>query len=89
MKHILFTLFVLSATLQAISLPEIIETSLLKSPSLESINAKIAANKQEVDIADKFANPELLLTKNTLPSEQAMSQTVLTFKQKIPYFQKR
>ena len=89
MKQILFALFVLSATLQAISLNEIIETSLRKSPSLESMNARITANRQEIDIANQFANPELLLTKNTLPSNQAMSQTVLTFKQKIPYFGQR
>jgi len=89
MKQLFLTLFILSATLHAMSLHDIIKTSLTKSPSLESINAKISANKQEIDIANQFANPELLLTKNTLSSDQAMSQTVLSFKQKVPYFNKR
>ena len=82
-------IFILSTALQAVTLHDIIQISLEKNPSLESLNAKIAANKYEIDIANKFANPELLLTKNTLSTDQAMSQTVLTFKQKIPYFSKR
>ena len=89
MTQILLTLFILSVALHSMTLHDIIEISLTKNPSLESINAKITANKYEVDIADKFANPDLLLTKNTLSSDQAMSQTVVTFKQKIPYFSKR
>ncbi|WP_457743318.1 TolC family protein [Sulfurimonas sp.] len=74
---------------QAMTLSEVIQTSLAKSPSLAIIEARLHANKQNIDIADQFDNPELLLTKNTLDNSQAMSQTVLTFKQKLPYFSKR
>ena len=68
---------------------EIISSSLSKSPSLEIIQAKIKANRQSIDVANQFTNPELSLTKNTLDSTQAMSQTVLTLKQKIQYYNKR
>jgi len=89
MKKILFSALVLYSTLQAISLDEIINSSLRSNPSLEVITARIEANKQSIDIANQFTNPELSLTTNTLDSSQAMSQTVLTFKQKIQYYDKR
>jgi len=89
MKKILFSALVLYSTLQAISLDEIINSSLSSNPSLEVITARIEANKQSIDIANQFTNPEISLTTNTLDSSQAMSQTVLTFKQKIQYYDKR
>jgi len=88
-KNLLLGAFLLASSLQAMSLREVIDASLRGSPSLEVITARLAANEQSIDIADQFDNPELFLTKNTLDSSQAMSQTVLTFKQKIPYFSKR
>ena len=89
MKKIIFLALVYVSSLQALSLEEIIRTSLSKNPSLEVIEARLQANKQNIAIADKFANPELLITKNTLDSTQAMSTTTVTFKQKIPYYSKR
>jgi len=78
-----------TSSLSAIGLSEIINISLTNSPSLESINAKIKANEHASDVANQFSNPELSLTKNTIDSSQAMSQTVLTIKQKLPYYGKR
>ncbi|MDQ7066580.1 MAG: TolC family protein [Sulfurimonas sp.] len=89
MKNLLLTLLLLSSTLSAITLGEVIEKSLINSPSLESINAKIKANEHASDAANQFSNPELSLSKNTLDSSQAMSQTVLTLKQTLPYYGKR
>lgn len=89
MKTALFFTLFFTSTLFGITLDEIISKSLDKNPSLESINARVQANKQDIDIADQFSSPELLLTKNTLDSKQAMSQTVLTLKQKIPFYSKR
>ena len=89
MKNLLIGAFLLASSLQAMSLSEVIEASLSKSPSLEVINARLAANKQNIDIADQFDNPELLLTKNTIDAAQPMSQSVVTFKQKLPYYSKR
>ena len=79
----------MTSSLSAIGLSEIINISLTNSPSLESINAKIKANEHASDVANQFSNPELSLTKNTIDSSQAMSQTVLTIKQKLPYYGKR
>lgn len=73
----------------AMDLDEIISISLSKSPSLESINARIKANEKSVEISNQFSNPELLLTTNTLDSSEPMSQTVLTLKQKLPFYSKR
>jgi len=88
-KTLLLSTLLFYSTLQAISLEEIISSSLSKSPSLEVIQARIQANKQSIDVANQFTNPELSLTKNTLDSSQAMSQTVLSVKQKIQYYDKR
>jgi len=88
-KNLLIGAFLLASSLQAMSLSELIEASLSKSPSLEVINARLEANKQNIDIADQFDNPELLLTKNTIDATQPMSQSVITFKQKLPYYSKR
>jgi len=88
-KTLLLSTLLFYSSLQAISLEEIISSSLSKSPSLEIIQAKIKANRQSIDVANQFTNPELSLTKNTLDSTQAMSQTVLTLKQKIQYYNKR
>jgi len=89
MKRIIFSIFLLFTGAQAISLQEIIDTSLSKNPSLESINQRIQANKYNIAVSDQFANPELLITKNTLDSSQAMSKSVVSFKQKIPFYNKR
>ena len=89
MKNLLIGAFLLASSLQAMSLSEVIEASLSKSPSLEVINARLKANKQNIDIADQFDNPQLLLTKNTIDAAQPMSQSVITFKQKLPYYSKR
>jgi len=88
-KNLLIGAVLLASSLQAMSLSEVIEASLAKSPSLEVINARVAANKQNIDIADQFDNPELSLTKNTIDAAQPMSQSVVSFKQKLPYYSKR
>ncbi len=89
MKTLLLATLLITSSLSAIPLSEVIEKSLQNSPSLESINAKIKANEYATDVANQFSNPELALTKNSLDASQKMSQTVLTLKQKIPYYGKR
>jgi len=88
MKSLTFCVLLITSTLSAISLSEVIEKSLINSPSLESINAKIKANKYASDVVNLYSNPELSLTKNTIDSSEPMSQTVLTIKQKVPYYGK-
>ncbi len=89
MKSLLTLILFASASLQAMSLDTLIAKSLQKSPSLEVIQARLQANKQNIAISDAFANPEVVVTKNTIDSNAAMSQTVVTFKQSVPYYSKR
>ena len=89
MKNLLLGAVIFTSSLQAISLEEIIDTALSKNPSLSVIEAKLQANKQDVEIANKFSNPQIVLSKNSLDSSQAMSKSTLTIQQKIPYFSKR
>lgn len=89
MHHIALVPFLFVSSLYAITLDEVISHSLSKSPSLEAIEARVEANKQNINISKQFSNPELLLSKNTLDSSQAMSKTVLSIKQKLPFYGKR
>ena len=89
MKTLLLSSLLLITSLSAMSLDEVIDKSLAANPSLASIEARITANTQAIDVANQFSNPELAVTKNSLDSSQAMSQTVLTIKQKLPYYGKR
>ena len=89
MKTALLTALLFYSSLSAITLDEIIDSSLASSPSLEVIESRILANRQNIDIANQFTNPELSLTTNTIDSSEPMSQTVVTFKQKIQYYGKR
>jgi len=88
-KALLLSSLLLASTLSAITLEALIENSLSLSPSLEALESRIQANKQSTDVANQFSNPELTLTKNTLDASEAMSQTVLTIKQKIHFYDKR
>jgi len=88
-KTLLLSALLMSATLNAFTLEEVIDSSLLKNPSLDVIKARLEANKQSIDVANQFTNPEMSLTSNSIDSSQAMSQTVLTVKQKIQYYNKR
>ena len=89
MKTVILSIFLLYSTLQAITLEKIITNALAKNPSLESIQERIHANKYNIALSNQFQNPELLITKNTLDSSQAMSQSVVTLKQNIPFYNKR
>lgn len=71
------------------TLDTLIESSLQKNPSLESINYRIASMQQLQTVADNFANPNLTYTQNTLTQTEKMSKKTITFTQKLPYFGKR
>lgn len=88
MKKLTFSILLIASTLSAMSLSELIDKSLINSPSLASINAKIIANSYASDVANQFSNPELSLRKNTIDSSEPMSQTVISIKQKLPYYGK-
>ncbi len=76
-------------TLHAVSLNELIGTALLHHPTLQALEAKIEAKQSDIHIADRFENPQLLMTHDTLDDSQAMHKSVVSIKQKIPFFHKR
>lgn len=86
--RILLFIFLFLHNIYGDTLEQIIETALRNNPSLKSISEKIDANSFKIDSSDSLQNPEISLTTNTLESSQAMSQTNITLKQKIPYLSK-
>ena len=68
-------------SLDGATLYELIDKALQDAPSLEIIKHGIETKQQDVASADLFANPTLAITKNTLPSDQAMSQATVTLGQ--------
>ena len=84
---LIFLLLVL--TLNAQNLDEIISSALENSPSLEVINERILANKENISVSDSFSNPEVLILTNTIDSREPMSQSSIRLKQNLPYFGKQ
>jgi len=70
-------------------LDDIISNALENSPSLEVLNERILANKENVLVSDAYANPEVLILTNTIDKSEPMSQTSITLRQKLPYFGKQ
>lgn len=96
MKLVLFVLAFLTAAPHADTLEAMISHALAQNPSLKSIEAKVNANRQNMAIAQQFANPELHLAINDIQfddpldrSIEPMQYSAINFKQKIPYFGKR
>ena len=89
MKSIFLTLYLLSSTLYALSVDEVITKALASNPSLESITHRITANKSNINVSNQFDNPVLSLASNSLDKDQAMSRSTVTIGQKLPYFGKR
>jgi len=89
MKTVILSIFLLCSGLQAITLEKIIAYSLEKNPSLQSIEKRVQANKSNTDLSNQFQNPELLIIANTIDASEPMSQSVVTLKQNIPFYNKR
>lgn len=85
----IFLFFACAVWLYAQTLQELIDKALVSATSLAVLEKKIEQKKVDEEIADLFENPTLALTKNTLPSNQAMSQTTVSVKQKIYWWGKR
>ncbi len=88
MKILLFFIFLYTSVFSK-SLGELISLALDNSPSLEVINKKISFIQTKKEVVDNFKNPKLSFNTNTLPSDQAMSQTVIGISQNIPFYGKR
>jgi len=75
--------------LYAMTLDDLIVMSFEKNPSLRSINERILADQERVNISNNFSNPQILILTNTIDNSEPMSQSNFSFKQKLPYFGKR
>ena len=89
MRNIIFAVFIFTSSLYAMSLDEVLDKAFENSPSLEAINERISASRSAVSRADRFSNPQLSYTQDTLDENQAMSKKTIMIKQKLPYFGKR
>jgi len=89
MRSLFSLLLLIASSLYGLSLDQIIDKALRKNPSLESITHRIAANRSSIHTADKFSNPILSYTQNTLDDSEPMSRQTLSLQQKLPYFGKR
>ncbi len=75
--------------LMAQTLPQLIDTALQRATSLQVIQKRLEAVQKASQAADAFANPVLGITTNTLSSDQKMSQSQLSLRQKIYFYGKR
>lgn len=89
MRYIVILLFCFSAVTYGETLEQLIDKALRNNPSLEMLATKIQANSYAVEQSDHFENPKLLLSTNSLDTNEKMHQTILTLQQKIPFYGKR
>ncbi len=89
MRFLLLSCMFVIAVLEAQTLDELIDRGLHTATSLAMVEKRIEIKQQDVATADLFANPILAITKNTLPSNQAMSQATVTVGQKLYWWGKR
>ncbi|WP_304545932.1 TolC family protein [Sulfurimonas microaerophilic] len=89
MRYIVILLFCFSAVTYGETLEQLIDTALRNNPSLEMLATKIQANSYAVEQSDHVENPKLLLSTNSLDTNEKMHQTILTLQQKIPFYGKR
>ncbi len=89
MKTALIFLLFLYFPLGAMTLETLVQSALQKSPSLASINHRIASLQHLESVVHNLDNPNLTYAQNTLAQTEKMSKKTLTFTQKLPYFGKR
>jgi len=89
MRNIFISLYLLTSSLYALSVKEVINKALEANPSIEAISHRITANKSNINVSNQFENPVLSLADNNLDKDQAMSRSTVTLQQKLPYFGKR
>ena len=95
MKTLLLIL-VVTTGLYGATIDELLDAALSENPSLEAIEAKIAASRETVDLAGNFDNPVMGLAVNAIRpgdisnrSAERMQSTAISISQRIPFFGKR
>lgn len=96
MLRIISVCFAFTVLVQAQTLEAIIEHSLASHNSLKSIEQKLSALDESLELTQNFANPELLLSVSDIQFNDPASRSIepmqyesIALKQKIPYFGKR
>ena len=94
MRIVLFTLLALGMV-QAQSIHKLIDRSIKKHPSLQSIQYRLSAMDERIEGSQKFSNPDLSVTINDIqfdhPTDRSlepMQYQAINFKQKFPWFGK-
>ncbi|MCO4844984.1 MAG: TolC family protein [Sulfurovum sp.] len=94
MRIVLFTLLSVGL-LQAQSIHQLIDRSIKKNPSLQTIQYRLSAMDQQIEGSQNFSNPDLSLTINDIqfdhPSDRGlepMQYNAINFKQQFPWFGK-
>lgn len=94
MRILLFMLCTLSIV-QAQSIQQLIEHSIKKHPSLQSIQYRLSAMDEQIEVSQNFSNPDLSFSINDIqfdhPSDRTlepMQYHAINFKQKFPWFGK-
>jgi outer membrane protein TolC len=95
MKVLLLVLLT-TVSLSATTLDQLVDAALADNPSLEAIEAKIAASQEAIGLADNFDDPMIGLAINAIHPDditnrsiERMQSTAITISQRIPFFGKR
>lgn len=93
--RILFLALAIVLTSNAQSIQQLIQISIEKHPSLQSIKHKLSAMDEKIALSQNFANPDVSFTINNIQFDdpfgrdlEPMQFEALNFKQKFPWFGK-
>lgn len=93
--RILFLALAIVLTGNAQSIQQLIQISIEKHPSLQSIKHKLSAMDEKIALSQNFANPDVSFTINNIQFDDPFSRDLepmqfeaLNFKQKFPWFGK-
>jgi len=94
MRIIIFS-FCLTGIIYAQSIDQLIEISINKHPSLQTIEYRLSAMNDQIEASQNFSNPDISFTINNIPfddptnrSIEPMQYEAINFKQKFPWFGK-
>ena len=94
MRIVLFSLLAVGL-LHGQSIHQLIDRSIQNHPSLQTIEHRLSAMDERIEISQNFSNPDLSLTINDIQfddptnrSLEPMQYNAINFKQKFPWFGK-
>lgn len=94
MRTLLLTLL-LTGSIQAQSIQQLIQKAIEKHPSLQTIEHRLSAMDEKIAVSQNFSNPDISLTINDIQFSnpwsrglEPMQYQAVNFKQKFPWFGK-